>query len=118
MSAAARRMSSGSGFALFGELIFAIARGLSGFAEDQVCVDKRVEVAAEHAVYVPNGELGAVVLDHPIGSEYVTADLAAEVDIQLGGFGLAGLLPLFLELELVHPRAELFHGAVAVLVLR
>src|SRR5690348_7130476 len=105
MSAAARLISSESGCPLFGKLIFAVAGGLSGFAEDQVCVDERVEVAAEHAVYVPNGELGPVILDHPVGSQHVTADLAAEVDIQLGSFGLAGLFPLFIELELVHPRA-------------
>src|SRR5690242_1647482 len=118
MSAAARRMSSGSGCALFKELIFAVAHSLPGLAEYQVRVDERVEIAAEHAIHVSDGELSAVVLDHPVGSQHITANLAAEVDVELGSFGLARLFPLFLELEFVHSGAELLHGAIAVLVLR
>src|ERR1051325_5996962 len=73
---------------LIERLIFVGGR-LAGLPKHQIGVDQRVEIAIQHAVDVADGQLGAMVLDHPVGSQDVTANLAAEVDVELGIFELA-----------------------------
>src|SRR6185312_13214977 len=80
-------------------------------------VHERVEVAVEHAVDVADFDLGAGVLAHLVGLEDVGADLAAEVDVELGVLHLAGGGAFFLELELVEARAQDLHRHVLVFVL-
>jgi hypothetical protein len=62
--------------------------------------------------------LVAVILDQPVGSQHVAADLAAEVDFELGVLDLAILGALLVHLKLVEARPELLESAGAVLVLR
>src|SRR5690242_5193407 len=111
-------MASRSSGRLLGKVIFAVARGSSGFAEYQVGVNQRIEPAIEDAVHIADGQLGAMVLDHAVWGQHITADLAAEVDVELRSLRLTRLLALFFQLEFVEPRAQLLHGSVAVLVLR
>jgi hypothetical protein len=75
---------------------------------DQIGVDQRFQIAIQHAVHVADGELGAVVLDHAIGRQHIAANLAAEVDLQLRGLGLARFLPLLLQLELIQRARSCF----------
>jgi hypothetical protein len=81
-------------------------------------MDHRLQIPFEHAVHIADRQLGAVVLDHAVGRQHVAADLAAEVDVELGILGLARLFLLLLQLVLVEACAELLERAVAVLVLR
>ena len=60
-------------------------------------VDEAVDVAVEHALGVARANAGAKVLHHLVGLEDVAADLAAEIDAQLGAGDLLqlGLAPGF-----------------------
>src|SRR5579871_1891582 len=113
MSVAARRISSG----LLGEIIFCVAGSFAGLAENEVSVHERLQVAIENTINVTDGELGAMVLDHAVRSENVTANLAAKIDVELSGLGLPRFLALLFELKFIKACAELLHGAIAVLVL-
>src|SRR5260370_6363091 len=106
-----------SSWRLLGKVIFAVAGDSSGLAEYQVGVNERVEPAIEDTVHITDGELSAMVLDHAVRGQHVTADLAAKVDFQLRSLGLARLLALLFQLEFVEPRAQLLHGGVTGLVL-
>src|ERR1051326_3436940 len=99
-------------------LVFIVARDLTSLAPNQVGVDHRVEVAFQYSIDVAHGELAAQVLHQPVRGEHVGADLAAKFVFELGVFGLARLLAFLLQFEIVEPHAELFHGAIAILVLR
>ena len=77
----------------------------AGPAMHQVGADEGVEVAVEHAVHVADFELGAVVLDEPVGLQGVGADLVAEADVALGFVEFAGLFLAPLEFVRVEARA-------------
>src|ERR1017187_6125021 len=49
----------------------------------KICLDEAVEIAVEHPVHVSDFEVRAVVLDEPVGSENVRADLRPEPDLHL-----------------------------------
>src|SRR6185312_8746244 len=78
---------------------------------------QRVQVAVEHAVDVAHLQLGAGVLAHLVGLQHVAADLAAEVNVELGVLHLARLRPLLFQLMLVQTGAQNLHRHVLVLVL-
>src|SRR5262249_25086983 len=57
----------------------------------QIGFDKRIEVAIEHPVYIANLHLRAVIFDHLIGLEHVTANLASKTNLFLGAGDLLEL---------------------------
>src|SRR6185437_12417898 len=85
---------------------------------DQPAALQGVEVAIQDAVDVADLELGAGVFAHLIGLEHIAADLAAEINVELAVFDLAGGSALLLELVLVEARTQDLHRHVLVLVLR
>src|SRR5579871_75315 len=99
-------------------LVLIVARNLTRLPPHKPGVDERIEVTVEYAIHVAQCQLASQVLYQPVRREYIVADLAAEVDLQLGVLSLAGLLALLLHLVFVEARAQLLHGAVAILVLR
>ncbi len=58
-----------------------------------------------------------MVLDQAIGREHVAADLAAEIDLELGVLELVVLDALLGHFVFIQFRLELFDGAGAILVL-
>ena len=87
-------------------LVFVVAGGLAGLAPHEIGVDERVEIAFQDAVDVSDGEAAAQVLHQAVGSEHVVADLAAEVDFELGILRLSGFHALLGEFELVQTRPQ------------
>src|SRR6266851_1281184 len=45
------------------EIIFAVGRGLAGFAEYKECVDQGVQIAVQHAVHVAHGKFRPMILN-------------------------------------------------------
>src|SRR5580698_2182326 len=80
------------------EIFFSIARNLSGVLEYQECVHQSIQVAIQHAIHIADRKLGAMVFHHPIRSQDVAADLAAEIDLELRIFDLLIRHALLLQL--------------------
>src|ERR1035438_8752262 len=59
-----------------------------------------------------------MILDHPIGSQDVAADLAAKIDVEFGIFQLFVSRALLVHLKFVQPGTHLFQRTGTVLVLR
>ena len=70
------------------QVVFRVARHFARFPPHQKGVDERIDISVEHAVHVADRQFGAVILDQPVGGEYIAADLAAEIDFELGIFEL------------------------------
>src|SRR5215813_6299218 len=77
-----------------------------------------IEIAIQDAIRIAESQLAAQILHQLVGCEHVVADLAAEIDVQLGILGLARLRPLLLQLEFVEACAKLLERAVTVFMLR
>src|SRR5215472_18430481 len=56
----------------------------------QVGANEGIQIAVEHAVYVADFKLRAVILDHLVGLHHVRADLAAKRNVSLGFVQLVG----------------------------
>src|SRR5579875_3158481 len=77
-----------SSLTLVRHIFFAVARYLARLLPDQVRVYQRVDVSVQHAIHVPDRQLRAVVFNHPVRRQHVTANLVAEIDLQLRVFQL------------------------------
>src|SRR5579862_4824310 len=87
-SSPARIISAARAISLLWKVLFAIAGNFAGVLPHQERVHEAVDVAIEYAIDVADGEPAAQILHHAIGREHVAADLAAEIDIELGVFEL------------------------------
>src|SRR5580692_10170991 len=113
IKAAARAISS-----LFRQILFSVARDFAGVFIDQERVHHPIQVTVQYTVHVADGKLGAMILHHSIRREHVAADLAAEIDLELGILHLLVRRLLLLQFVFVQARAHLLHRAGPVLVLR
>ena len=83
----------------------------------QIALDKLVEITVEHTVHIANFHLGPVILDHLVGLQHITPDLAAERDVALFPTQLLQPCLLLLLLQVEQTRLEHLHRLRAVLVL-
>src|SRR5215211_8705388 len=83
----------------------------------QVSVDKSIELAVEHAVYVRGLLAGAMVLYQFVRVKYVGADLRPPLDLGLLTALRGDLLFPLLAFELEEPRPQDPHGHLTVLML-
>src|SRR5271165_3577381 len=83
----------------------------------QVRTDKGIQVSIQHAVYITNLKLRAVVLDQPVRLHHVRADLAAKGNFQLALIQFVGVRLALLDLFVVQPRAQHLHRQFAILAL-
>src|SRR5438477_5475794 len=92
-------------FAIAGLNAAAWARRISPFLfaspHPQISLHEGPQIPIQYAIHVADFELGAMVLDHPIGLEDVGTDLRSEADIELGVLDLLRDLPLLLHFEFV-----------------
>ena len=95
-------------------LNFQFTLGLLGH---QIGANKWIDVSIQDAVDVASAELGAMVFDHAVWLHDVGTNLAAERDVQLGLVELVGMRLALLDLEIVKPGAQHFHGHFAVFAL-
>src|SRR5206468_10365207 len=109
-----RRRGLSRGSRSLGRFVLIVAGDLAGSPPDQPGVDQRVDIAVQYTVHVAHRQLAAQILHQAVGGQDVVADLASEIDLQLGVFGLAQVVALLLQLELVHLGAELLERGVAI----
>src|ERR1700693_2222592 len=107
ISAAARLISEASIRQILFS-VFSIAGGLAGVFENQECMREPVQIAIQHAVHVADRKLGSMILDHPVGSQYIAADLTPKIDVKLRVFQLLISRALLLHLKLVQAGPHLF----------
>src|SRR6516164_4695852 len=72
-----------------------------GSAHAQIGPHEYIQIAIEDPVDVSNLGLGAMILDQPVGLQYIGSNLRAKVDVELGILDLLGRGPLLLHLMLV-----------------
>src|ERR1700683_5185959 len=78
------RINSAARASSLGEIFFSIARDFAGVLVNQKSVHQAIQVAVQNPIHVADGKLGPMILHHAIRGEHVAADLAAEIDLQLG----------------------------------
>src|SRR5438270_4325519 len=95
---AARASASSVGWTIiqrsFEQIFSAVTVSASGLSPDQIRVDERVDIAVQYAIHVADRQLRPVILDHSVRRQYIAANLAAEVDLELRVFELL-VLSLF-----------------------
>src|SRR5581483_7314837 len=89
-----------------------------GPTRKQVALDKWIEIPIQNPVRVAHLKLGAVILDEPVWMQDIRADLAAEIDVGLGGLEHVRSLATLAQLKFIKARAQKFHGHFLVAVLR
>src|SRR5690606_4641881 len=81
----------------------------------EIRLDELLEIAVHDTLYVGHLHLGAVIVHHRIGLEYVGPDLVAPGIVGLGGLDQRARGLLLLELPLIDRSAQHLHGRRAIL---
>src|SRR5258708_32495831 len=100
------------------QVLFTVRRRPTRLLPDEIGVREGVQISVQNAVDIADRKLGAMVLDQPVRSQHVTADLAAEIDIELAVLHLVLLDALLRHLVVVQLGFQLLDGAGTIFVLR
>src|ERR1700722_9224167 len=98
IKAAARAISP-----LVRQILFSVARDFARVFINQERVHHPIQVAVQYAIHIADGKLGAMILHHAIRREHVAADLAAEIDFELGILHLLVRRLLLFQLVFIQP---------------